>query len=227
MRDTGEGMDEATLARAREPFFTTKGIGKGTGLGLSMAHGLAEQSGGRLVLMSEKGEGTVAEIWLPVAEPTLTAVPAEPSTVQEASATPHSVRPLVVLVVDDDALVLANTAEMLEDLGHTVVQAPSGREALHVLTQVPGMDLVITDHAMPEMTGVQLAAAIRDRSPYLPIILASGYAELPAGMTSDLLRLTKPFSQVALRGAIEALIAGPEKPSHVIAFPSRLSEAQQ
>jgi CheY-like chemotaxis protein len=132
-----------------------------------------------------------------------------------------------VLVVDDDALVLANTAEMLEDLGHTIVQAMSGREALNVLTQTRGVDLVITDHAMPEMTGVQLAAAIRDGSPRLPIILASGYAELPAGTTSDLPRLPKPFSQAALRDAIEAQSAGLEKSSQVIAFPSRLGEPQQ
>jgi signal transduction histidine kinase len=102
--DTGEGMDETTLARATEPFFTTKGTGKGTGLGLSMVHGMVEQLGGQFVLKSRPGEGTTAELWLPVAArtaaPVETAAPAAP---------PAASRPLIVLAVDDDALVLAST----------------------------------------------------------------------------------------------------------------------
>ncbi|MGB6705335.1 MAG: PAS domain S-box protein, partial [Pseudolabrys sp.] len=110
--DTGEGMDEETLGRATEPFFTTKGVGKGTGLGLSMVHGFAEQSGGRLILRSQKDRGTTAELWLPVAK-------ASVQPVNPAQAAPaKTVQPLTILAVDDDALVLMNTVSMLEDLGH-------------------------------------------------------------------------------------------------------------
>jgi len=125
--DTGIGMDEPTLARAVEPFFTTKGVGKGTGLGLSMVHGLAEQCGGRLVLKSQKGQGTTAELRLPVAE-------VESDSVTERAAEDGGpVAPLRIMVVDDDSLVLTNTAAMLEDLGHEVIEATSGEQALRVL----------------------------------------------------------------------------------------------
>ncbi|MGA7185531.1 MAG: PAS domain S-box protein, partial [Pseudolabrys sp.] len=117
--DTGEGMDEETLGRATEPFFTTKGVGKGTGLGLSMVHGFAEQSGGRLILHSQKDRGTTAELWLPVAK--ASAQPVNPAQAAPAK----TVRPLTILAVDDDALVLMNTVSMLEDLGHAVFEAYS------------------------------------------------------------------------------------------------------
>jgi hypothetical protein len=117
--DRGIGMDAATLAKATEPFFTTKGVGKGTGLGLSMVHGMAEQSGGRLVLKSRAEEGTTAELWLPV-DATETIRTAE----RPAQPDPELVRePLAVLAVDDDALVLMNASAMLKDLGRTVFEA--------------------------------------------------------------------------------------------------------
>ncbi|MFD2649454.1 PAS domain-containing protein [Devosia albogilva] len=202
--DTGEGMDEITLRRAAEPFYTTKGVGKGTGLGLSMVHGLATQSGGTLVLKSRKGEGTTAEIWLPAVDGnagTLLATAATHSPVEDSA----EARPLRILAVDDDALVLMNTTAMLEDLGHTVREAYSGREALDLLLTDPQVDLVITDHAMPQMTGAQLASEIRSRWPDLPIVLATGYAELPSGNDPGLPRLSKPFSQNDLRRALAAV----------------------
>src|SRR5437667_1405377 len=118
--DTGCGMDEETLRHAQEPFFTTKGVGKGTGLGLSMVKGLAEQSGGMLLLKSRIGEGTTAEIWLPASEEEKAAVPhaAEPSR-----SVSRSSRSLSVLVVDDDLLVLDSIAAMLDDLDHAVIEA--------------------------------------------------------------------------------------------------------
>jgi PAS domain S-box-containing protein len=194
--DTGEGMDEATLARAREPFFTTKGVGKGTGLGISMVHGFAEQSGGKLVLKSRPGEGMTAEIWLPVAGGAVT----QPANVEPVENELASARPLHLLVVDDDALVRLNTAAMLEDLGHTVVEAASGQEALALLEE-NAFDLLITDQAMPKMTGVQLAAVVQSNYPHLPILIATGYAELPDGI--DLPRLSKPFHQGALATAVK------------------------
>ena len=199
--DSGEGMDAETLARATEPFFTTKGVGKGTGLGLPMVHGVAHQSGGRLILKSEKGHGTTAELWLPCSE----AAVAEP-TAPAAIAAPASVRPLAVLLVDDDVLVLHSAAAMLEDLGHGVISANSGEQALRLLEQHPEVDMVITDQAMPRMTGAELAAAARTMRPQLPIVVASGYAELPGGSDSSLTRLAKPFTQTELTDAIRQAI---------------------
>jgi CheY-like chemotaxis protein len=195
--DVGEGMDAETLKRATEPFFTTKGVGKGTGLGLSMVHGVAEQSGGTLILKSRPGQGTCAEIWLPALPPS-----DAPEAVAAAAAPPvHPTRRLNVLVVDDDPLILMSTVDMLEDLGHQVVSASSGEKALEQLRVMP-FDLMITDHAMPRMTGTQLVAEARATYPALPMVLASGYAELPDGTQVDVPRLSKPFSQAELAEAV-------------------------
>jgi CheY-like chemotaxis protein len=166
-----------------------------------MVHGVAHQSGGRLILKSEKGCGTTAELWLPcslapVAEPTVTA----------ETAVPASVRPLAVLLVDDDILVLHSAAAMLEDLGHSVFSANSGEQALRLLEQHPEVDVLITDQAMPRMTGADLAAAAQSMRPQLPIVLASGYAELSGGSDSGLTRLAKPFTQRELSDAIRQAI---------------------
>ncbi|MVV47982.1 PAS domain-containing sensor histidine kinase [Pseudomonas sp. PB120] len=190
--DTGDGMDAATLASAMDPFFTTKGVGKGTGLGLSMVHGFLEQLGGQFILKSEKGKGTRAELWIPVA----TATSVDALATEEAEAPP--VHQLCVLVVDDDNLVLTSTSLLLEDLGHRVVSAPSGAQALALFDAEPGIDLVITDMAMPQMNGAQLAQAIRIMNPSLPIILATGYAERLDGFALELPRLSKPFTQLNL-----------------------------
>ena len=199
--DTGEGMDDATLAQATEPFFTTKGVGKGTGLGLSMVHGMLEQHGGQFVLKSRLGEGTTAELWLPVAEEDASAV-----DTAVVAGPPQAPRPLTVLAVDDDALVLANTRAMLEDLGHVVLAALSGRQALEQLEHADKVDLVITDHAMPHMTGAELATTISAHWPGVPIILATGYAELPSGLQPALPRLSKPYRQEALAEAIVSAV---------------------
>ena len=191
INDTGEGMDDATLAVAMDPFFTTKGVGKGTGLGLSMVHGFIEQLGGRFILKSQKGKGTTAELWIPVATQGSIAKPA-----QEEAAPP--VPRLCVLVVDDDSLVLTSTCLLLEDLGHQVISAVSGAQALTVLDSEQAIDLVITDMAMPQMNGAQLAQAIRSIRPDLPIILATGYAERLEGFATRLPRLSKPFTQLNL-----------------------------
>jgi PAS domain S-box-containing protein len=203
LTDEGCGMDEATRGRALEPFFTTKGVGKGTGLGLSMVHGMIDQSGGKLVLKSGKGEGTTVELWLPVATAGSGLVPHE----ADAEALDGREGPLVILAVDDDPLVLLNTAAMLEDLGHTVLEATSGKDALEIIRRKGGIDLVITDQAMPLMTGSELAVAIRAEKPDLPIILATGYAELPPGADGGLPRLSKPFRQHQLADAIAKTVA--------------------
>ena len=204
VRDEGEGMDADTLRRATEPFFTTKGVGKGTGLGLSMVEGLAAQSGGKLTIESEKGKGTTMRLWMPVAEVNREAErtfrrAAAPAETQEES------EPLSILVVDDDALVLLNTAAMLEDLGHVVHQATSGAEALALLgTQE--VNLLLTDYAMPQMNGSELAEKVRKNRPDLPILLATGFAEIEDSAVPHLPRLAKPFTQADLARAIAAAV---------------------
>jgi signal transduction histidine kinase/ActR/RegA family two-component response regulator len=202
--DTGVGMDEATLAKATEPFFTTKGPGKGTGLGLSMVHGLAAQSGGLLRIHSEPNAGTAVDLWLPRA----TGLPA---AVVRALESPIQSRPETtpckVLIVDDDTLVMTGTAAMVLDLGHTAVEAASAAEALAMLGSGLEVDVVLTDHVMPGMTGLQLAGCIQEKFPGLPIILATGYAELPVDpATLGIARLAKPCTQDEIAAAIHAAV---------------------
>ncbi len=197
--DSGEGMDSDTLERAREPFFTTKGVGKGTGLGLSMVHGFAQQSGGRLLLSSVLGQGTTAEMWLPVADGEVADLSAQTALAPIASV----LQPLNVLVVDDDPLVLLSTAAMLDDLGCTAVQASSADQALHLLANGARIDVVVTDLAMPGMTGAELAQHIKQGWPTLPVLLASGYADKLSETDAALPHIGKPFSQAEL---VQALV---------------------
>ena len=216
--DTGEGMDEDTLRRATEPFFTTKGVGKGTGLGLSMVHGFAEQSGGRLFLRSQKAKGTTAELWLPVAE-----VSVQP--VASAQTVPaKTLRPLTILAVDDDALVLMNTVAMLEDLGHTVFEAYSGKEALEILQREDSIDLVVTDQAMPKMTGTELAKVIRSEWPDIPVLLATGYADMGPRDEIGLPKLTKPYLPRDLAAAILRMNPPRRKPDPVVTLQPRTAK---
>jgi CheY-like chemotaxis protein len=201
--DTGTGMDEATLQRAMEPFFTTKGIGKGTGLGLPMVHGMAQQSGGRLLLKSKPGLGTTAELYLPVALPD--AASAEEDTAPRTATALG--RKLAILTVDDDPLVALNTSSLLEELGHKVYSVSSGTRALEILRREENIDLLITDQAMPGMTGSELVSKIRAEKPAFPVILATGYAELPPGEGQGIPRLAKPFRQQDLAEAIADAVA--------------------
>jgi PAS domain S-box-containing protein len=216
--DTGTGMNDATLARATEPFFTTKRAGRGTGLGLSMVHGLAEQSGGCLMLKSRPGEGTTAEIWLPVTQEDQSKQVAAPLTKAKKDEVQER---LGILVVDDDELVLDGTSATLQDLGHTVFEAASGRDALSILSRGERIDLVITDQVMPEMSGIELSATIKARWPHIPIILMTGYAEEPANLDPDLLKLTKPFSQSMLSWAVAECTRTKRSSRTVVAFRQR------
>jgi len=198
--DTGEGMDEETLKKAIEPFFSTKPLGKGTGLGLSMVHGLAVQLGGRLELTSEPGRGTTATLWMPIGE----SLPmTEPKTMPVAA----SGRSAIILVVDDDPLVAMSTVDMLEDLGHKVIEANSADQALKILEAGRPVDLLLTDHAMPGMTGIELAKIARKKRPAMPVLLATGYTDLPAGQKIDVPRLSKPYMQNELREQIDRLLS--------------------
>ncbi len=208
VEDTGTGMDEAALARAADPFFTTKAPGKGTGLGLSMVHGFAVQSGGALLLSSRLGEGTTVELWLP-----RTTAP-DIATAAGGAAPAHTVRPaarnLRILLVDDDPLIVAGTTAMLEELGYDAICAvASGEAALDVLREDAAFDLLLTDHMMPGMSGVQLAARARALHPSLPILLASGFAELDGLTEAAWPRLRKPYGLSDLAAALAVLEPAP------------------
>jgi CheY-like chemotaxis protein/two-component sensor histidine kinase len=198
--DTGVGMDEATLAQAVEPFFSTKGVGKGTGLGLSMVHGLASQLGGALAIHSRPGLGTNVELWLPLSEN-------RPDVAAQASGLELSQRRGMVLLVDDEESVRLSTAELLGDLGYEVLEAASGEEALEMVQNGAPLDLLVTDHLMPGTTGSDLARAVRALRPGVPILIISGYAE-SEGIEPDLPRLTKPFRQNELVASLAELTGG-------------------
>jgi signal transduction histidine kinase len=195
--DTGVGMDEETRKRAIEPFYSTKGVGQGTGLGLSMVHGLAAQLGGALSIQSRVGLGTAVELWLPIARTGLDGQVAAPE-VQLRVASGKA------LVVDDEELVRASTAEMLADLGYEVIEASSGEKALHLLESGLKPDLVVTDHLMPGMSGTALARKVRAQLPSARLLIVSGYAEVE-GVPADLPRLAKPFRRCDLAAAVADL----------------------
>lgn len=204
VEDKGHGMDERTLEQATQPFFSTKELGKGTGLGLSMIHGLAVQLNGKLVLSSEPGVGTTAEFWLPVSAERVSLSLERQSTTPPSST--QDERPLRILFVDDDALIAMSSVEMLQDLGHHVTETFSGAEALAALEGDGHFDLMITDFSMPRMNGAELSKAARRLRPALPILLATGFAELPDGQELDLPRLPKPYGQQQLRDEIRKLL---------------------
>jgi CheY-like chemotaxis protein/two-component sensor histidine kinase len=198
--DAGAGMTPEILKRAVEPFFSSKPLGKGTGLGLSMVHGLVVQLGGTLELSSSVGIGTTATMVLPVAT-------SAPEVEPPAAPAQHIKRSAVILFVDDDPLIAMSTTEMLEDLGHRVIGASSALHALDIIRSEEPIDLMVTDHVMPGMTGIELAAVSREVRPLLPILLATGYADLPDGAHLDLPRLAKPYHQDQLRDRLEQLLA--------------------
>jgi len=204
--DGGLGMDAETLKRATEPFFTTKGVGKGTGLGLSMVHGFAAQSGGGMQIISNPGVGTTIELWLPVATNAAGREHVAADSREPNVATVGPAPPMCIMVVDDDPLVAAGTADMLTDMGHTVIEVCSGARALETLRSGAQIALVITDHAMPGMTGLQLAKQIQENWPSMPVILASGYADLPDDTVLNLPRLAKPYRQEQLASLINQLL---------------------
>ena len=195
--DTGVGMDEETLARAVEPFFSTKGVGKGTGLGLSMVHGLAAQLGGAIAISSRPGAGTTVTLWLPIA-----ATGVEVSEVRELNPTHTSTG--TALLVDDEELARMSTADMLEELGYRVVETDSAEKALRLLSDGLQPNVLVTDHLMPGLTGTELARAVRKLHSAVPVLLISGFAEVDE-IAADLPRLTKPFRQHELAASLAGL----------------------
>jgi PAS domain S-box-containing protein len=211
--DSGEGMDAATLERATEPFFTTKGVGKGTGLGLSMVHGIVQQCGGALKLSSSKPGGTTVDMWLPLARPAVASIegtatqPAQDTADKRdaiAAAPRQPAASTSVLVVDDDPLVLSTTVEMLCFEGYDAVGASSAQQALKLLRESPSVSVVVTDQAMPGMTGTELASKLAETHPGIHVVLASGYAELPEQTPAVHTRLQKPYGRADLLAALRA-----------------------
>jgi PAS domain S-box-containing protein len=196
--DTGGGMGPATLEKAIEPFFSTKEVGKGTGLGLSMVHGFANQSDGAFVLSSRLGKGTRADLYLPACSG-----PAEQS-VRKERRPGGSVSPRIVLVVDDEPLVRMGTVDMLEQLGHTVVEACNGNEALQALRNNAAIEAVVTDFTMPQMNGAELARRIQQDHGNLPVLVVTGFASEVLNLAMP--QLLKPFRQDDLAEAMERLL---------------------
>ena len=201
--DTGVGMDRATLARATEPFFSTKGLGKGTGLGLSMVHGLAAQSGGTLQISSTPGQGTSIDMWLPTTE----------DAVMHSGNGPHEVvqapTGAKLLLVDDEEIVRTATAEMLRDIGYTVTEIASGSQALAAVRGGIEIDGVVTDYLMPGMNGGQLIQELRQMGQRLPVLLITGYSAKGEDVPFGVPVLSKPFRQSDLARALNDLLKVP------------------
>ena len=201
--DTGTGMDPQTAARAFEPFFTTKETGRGTGLGLSMVQDIVRQLSGSAHIDSTPGVGTRVTMRLPHAAPEAPERPAPP-----AAPAPARFENVAVLLVDDDADVVSFTAECLEDAGCLVLQATDGEAALTLLRGGARADVLIADLSMPDMTGAELAGRARDLRPDLPVLLATGYADLDLPQAGALPVLQKPYRGEQLRAAVAALLGG-------------------
>jgi CheY-like chemotaxis protein len=204
--DTGAGMDPNTLARAVEPFFSTKETGRGTGLGLSMVHGLAAQLGGAFTLASVKGEGTRCDLYLPVADAKDVASAEGPPKIAHATG-----RPLRLLLIDDEEIVRVATAEMIRDLGHQVVEAASGAEGLAKLADGLEVDAVISDYKMPRMNGAELARRVRELHPRTAMLIITGYTGTADDLPKGFPRLAKPFNQADIAHALAALIGVDDK----------------
>jgi CheY-like chemotaxis protein len=202
VRDTGTGMSDDLMTHIFEPFFTTKEVGRGTGLGLATTHGIVTQHGGWIDVESEVGVGTRFRVYLPAAagEVVVPATPAEP----QRKARPGNA---TVLVVEDERVVRESVSRSLRQLGHTVIEAVTGRDALRVWAELgTTIDLVVTDMIMPDdINGIELVKRLRRDAPSLRAIIVSGYSLQLAeeSLPEDIAFLAKPFSLASLTKAIE------------------------
>jgi PAS domain S-box-containing protein len=202
IRDSGSGMSAETLLRAFEPFYTTKEVGKGSGLGLAQVFGFAKQSGGGVVIETELGVGTTVMVYLPSVDKPETL--ADETVIEADPAFDGNTR--TILLVDDDPDVRAVTVQMLESLGYKVAQAKNGIQALDMLS--PGIDLVITDYAMPGMTGGELATLIHEKMPEMPILFVTGYADIDVLGLKGSSVVQKPFNETDLRSKLAHALSG-------------------
>jgi len=205
--DTGCGMSPEVLEQVLEPFFTTKEVGKGTGLGLSMVYGFAKQSNGALHINSTPREGTRAAIWLPRA---LAVTPSEDDEVGVAVSHVQKGRCLNILLIDDHDAVRETTAALLRDLGHRVIEAAQGEGVADLMAKADArLDLLISDYAMPQVSGTEVIRRAREVEPELPAIIITGYAEAGsiAKRPNDVQVLLKPFAPSELAEAISRVLA--------------------
>jgi CheY-like chemotaxis protein len=203
--DTGQGMTPEVLARATEPFYSTKPLGKGTGLGLAQVYGIARQSGGTLRIHSEPGQGASIDMLIPAAEAPEADEIGGVSAVEGRAAGSSGAR---ILVVDDDSAHRAFHVDSLRGLAYKVTEAGSGAEALDLLDSF-APDLALIDYAMPGMNGAELAHLLRNSRPALPILFVTGYAEsdqLNHALGPDAPVLRKPFSIGELAAAVQAQV---------------------
>jgi CheY-like chemotaxis protein len=213
--DTGTGIPADVLSQVFEPFFTTKEVGEGTGLGLAQVHGFAEQSGGSVTIESQVGHGTTITLYLPKSE-------AQPKPqVDPGEAPPVEVRPLHILLVEDNAQVAEIAGSMLTERGHTIVRAANADEALECLRQGETFDLVFSDLVMPgKLDGLDLARSVRTNWPSVPVLLATGYSHVASRATGEgFTLLTKPYRPEGLITAIHQAIAAHASPSNVVPLP--------
>jgi CheY-like chemotaxis protein/anti-sigma regulatory factor (Ser/Thr protein kinase) len=204
--DTGAGIPPDVVERIFDPFFTTRGVGKGTGLGLSLVHGIVTDLGGAIDVKSVPGKGTCFEIWLPV-----TTEVAKPATTAAVRELPRG-RGETVMIVDDEPMLVALAEEMLAGLGYEPVGFESSRQALQVFRSKPGrFDLVLTDEAMPELVGSELAREIRLLRPDIPIILMSGHGGAALAQRAAAIGveevLHKPLQSVDLAEALARAVS--------------------
>jgi CheY-like chemotaxis protein len=201
--DTGTGMTKEVLAKAFEPFYTTKEIGKGSGLGLSQVLGFAKQSGGGMRIESRVGEGTSVKIYLPRAMRSDVTLPSE-----SIGAPKRSAKGAVILLVDDDSAVREVTASILRDLGHVVIEVGSGGGALDLLDRNAQIELVILDFAMPGMNGMEVARQVRAKVPSCPVVFVTGYADTSALEDIDETQIVrKPFIDNELADKVQIALA--------------------
>lgn len=204
VQDDGLGMSESTLSHAFDPFFTTKGIGANSGLGLSMVYGFIKQSGGHIRLRSEPGQGTCVTLYFPRGN-SVVSIPDIPATHNEPAN-----QQLCVLVVEDNDLVRMLTVEVLEEIGYQVLQAEDAEEALPILRGDTAIDLLLTDVGLPGMNGEELAQAARQARPQLPVLFATGFAEIVhidgSELATRMSMIAKPFSIDALRDKVNGML---------------------
>jgi signal transduction histidine kinase len=209
VEDTGMGMDQETLSRIFEPFFSTKASDKGTGLGLSTVHGIVRQCGGAVLVDSELGAGTRFDIYLPRA---VERAPVARSKAGEARASLGGGEH--ILVIEDEELIVAWTSKTLRRAGYEVMVAKGGHEAIEVARDAPQIDLVISDMVVPDMNGPAIVERIRERFPGVRVLFSSGYSDLtlPEGIArpeADVF-LPKPYTRGELLGRVRAVLDAPE-----------------
>ena len=203
--DSGVGMSASTIEKVFEPFFTTKPVGQGTGLGLSMIYGFVRQSGGQVRIYSELAQGTTVKLFVPRSQGAVAVKSAPSATIPRGAGE-------TVMVVEDDASVRLNVAEVLEELGYAAIEAVDANRAIPVLESSQRIDLLITDVGLPGLDGRQLAEIARKVRPDLSVLFITGYAQnaaVRAGFLDEGMdMMTKPFAIDALATKIRDIIGG-------------------